>query len=160
MGKGEGGRGKGEGGRRFQTAHISYLAFPDAIPMPCFFLDDLVVFRKKYFTKDACLHASRQCSTLPTTSTKFYVVEKIVQPNEPNTEFGKERPVQHTVVLGLLCYNLRIRSLLSSSNSMTFPDDFFHDLFKYSMTLGLAVTGGSKIQVTFPQVGIYRSPSY
>ena len=36
------------------------------------------------------------------------------------------------------CFN-RIHILLSSSNPMTFYD-FFHDLFKFSMTLGLAVT--------------------
>ena len=36
----------------------------------------------------------------------------------------------------LIC---RVRTLLSSSNSMTFHD-FFHNLFKFSKTLGLAVS--------------------
>ena len=32
-----------------------------------------------------------------------------------------------------------VHTLMSSSNSMTF-NDFFHDLFKFSKTLGLAVS--------------------
>ena len=41
-------------------------------------------------------------------------------------------------MLRLPGYHVKVRTLLSSSNSMTFHD-FFHDLFKLSKTLGLAV---------------------
>ena len=41
----------------------------------------------------------------------------------------------------------RVRTHLSSSNSMTFHD-FFHDIFKFSRTLGLDVC--SKTSKTFP----------
>ena len=45
---------------------------------------------------------------------------------------------RHASLRGLI-FGYRVRTLLSSSNSMTFHD-FFHDLFKLSKTLGLAVS--------------------
>ena len=46
--------------------------------------------------------------------------------------------MKFTLGIDSFCFN-RIHILLSSSNPMTFYD-FFYDLFKFSMTIGLAVT--------------------
>ena len=63
--------------------------------------------------------------------TSFYKIKTV---KLPFSQYDKDEESLSFLLIKISASN-RVRTLLSSSNSMT-----FHDLFKFSKTLGLAVT--------------------